>query len=78
MCNCSVVKNLPANTGTTGDVGSTPELGRSSGGGNGTSSILACIIPWPEESGGLQSTGSQKLDTTEQLSTAHNFISVWS
>ena len=31
------------------------------------SSILAWKIPWTEEPGGLQSTGLQKLDTTEQL-----------
>ena len=31
------------------------------------SSILAWRIPWTEEPGGLQSTGSQELDTTEQL-----------
>ena len=30
----SVVKNLPANAGATGDVGLIPGLGRSSGGGN--------------------------------------------
>ena len=29
------------------------------------SSILACEIPWAEEPGGLQSIGSQNLDTTE-------------
>ena len=28
------------------------------------SSILACKIPWTEEPGGLQSMGSQELDTT--------------
>ena len=33
------------------------------------SSILAWEIPWTEESGGLESMGSQELDTTEQLST---------
>ena len=27
-------------------------------------SILAWRIPWTEEAGGLQSTGSQELDTT--------------
>ena len=32
------------------------------------SSILAWRIPWTEEPGGLQSIGSQELDTTEQLS----------
>ena len=33
------------------------------------SSILAWRIPWTEEPGGLQSMGSQKSDTTEQLNT---------
>ena len=33
------------------------------------SSILAWIVPWTEEPDGLQSTGSQESDTTEQLST---------
>ena len=31
------------------------------------SSILAWRIPWTEEPGGLESTGLQKSDTTEQL-----------
>ena len=31
------------------------------------SSILAWKIPWTEEPGGLQSMGSQELDTTYQL-----------
>ena len=54
----SMVKNPPANAG---DVGSIPGSGRSLGEGNGThSSILAWEIPWREEPGGLQSTGSQK------------------
>ena len=35
------------------------------------SSILAWRIPWTEESGGLQSTGSQQLDTTERLHFTH-------
>ena len=33
------------------------------------SSILAWRIPWTEESGRLQSMGSQELDTTYQLNT---------
>ena len=33
------------------------------------SSILAWKIPWTEEPGGLQSMGSQKSNTTEQLNT---------
>ena len=32
-------------------------------------SILAWEIPWTEEPGGLQSMGSQRVDTTERLST---------
>ena len=47
----SVVKNPPADAG---DVGLIPELGRSSGEGNGNpSSILAWEIPWTEEPGGV-------------------------
>ena len=51
----SVVKNLPAKAGDTGDAGSIPGLGGSPGGGNGIhSSILAWEISWTEESGRLQ------------------------
>ena len=32
-----------------------------------TSTVLAQRIPWTEEPGGLQSMGSQELDTTQQL-----------
>ena len=35
------------------------------------SSVLAWRIPWTEEPGGLQSTGSQESDTTEHIS-AHS------
>ena len=35
------------------------------------SSILAWRIPWAEEPGRLQSIGSQKSDTTEQLTHTH-------
>ena len=55
-----MVKNLPANAGNR-DVGSMPgqedplEKGMAS-----HSSILAWRIPWTEESGGLQSMGSQE------------------
>ena len=44
----SVVKNLPANAGDTGDTGSIPVT---------CSSILAWEIPWTKEPGGLQSMG---------------------
>ena len=45
-----------------GDLGSIPGLGRSPGKEMAThSSILAWRIPWTEEPGGLQSTGSQRV-----------------
>ena len=57
-----VVKNLPVSAGDIRDGGSIPGSGRSPGGGNGNhSSVLALRIPWPEEPGGLQSMGSQRM-----------------
>ena len=53
------VKDPPANAG---DMGLIPGLGRSPGEGNGNPIQYSC--PWREELGGLQSMGSQKLDTT--------------
>ena len=47
----SVVKNLPANVGDTGDMGLNPKLGRSAGGGNGN----PLPIFLPGESHGLRS-----------------------
>ena len=38
------------------------------------SSILAWRIPWTEESGGLQSIGSQELDMTEATEHAHTLM----
>ena len=52
-----MVKNLSASAG---DTDSIPGLGRSPGGGHGTSSILAWEILWTEEPGGRQSMGSQR------------------
>ena len=39
----SVVKNLPANAGDAGDMGSVPGLGRSPGGGNGNLLQYSCL-----------------------------------
>ena len=39
----SVVKNLPANVGDTGDAGSIPGLGRSPGGGHGNPPQYSCL-----------------------------------
>ena len=45
-----------------GDVGSVPGSGRSPGGGNGNPRQYSCWeIPWPEELGGLQSMGLQRV-----------------
>ena len=58
-----LVKNPPAMQETS--VHLIPGLGRSPEGGMVThSSILAWRIPWTEELGGLQSTGSQGSDMT--------------
>ena len=52
-------KNVPTNVAVMGLI---PGLGRSPGEGNGThSSILPWKIPWTEETGRLQSTGSQRV-----------------
>ena len=57
----SVAKNLPASSG---DASSIPGPGRSSGERNGNPlPFLAWEIPWTEEPGGLQPTGSQRVGT---------------
>ena len=57
-----VVKNLPAIAEDVRDSSLIPELGRALEMGMAThSSILAWRIPWTEEPGGLQSTGSQSI-----------------
>ena len=57
-----MAKNPPANAGDTGDIGSIPGLGRSPGEGNGSPLQYSCWeIPWTEEPGRLQFTGSQRV-----------------
>ena len=57
-----VVKDLPANAGDVRDSGSIPRSGSSPGEGNGNySGMLAWRIPWTEERGGLQCTGSWRV-----------------
>ena len=58
----TVVKNPPAKAGGARDTSSIGGSGRAPGGGNGNpSSVLAWKIPWTEEPGGLQSTGSHRV-----------------
>ena len=65
-----VVKSPPANTGDAEDVVSNPESGRSSGGGHCNPLQYSCLEnPMDRGAWGLQSMGSQELDTTEHLST---------
>ena len=57
-----MVKNLPASAGDIRDAGSMPGSGRSLEKGMATHfSILTWRIPWTEEPGGLQFTGSQRV-----------------
>ena len=56
-----MVKNPLANAGVAGDMSLIPGSGRSHGEGSMTHySILARIISWTEETGQLQTMGSQK------------------
>ena len=57
-----MVKNTTANAGDSGDRGSIPGLGRSSGGGNGNPLQYSCLEnPIDEEPGRLQFMGSQRV-----------------
>ena len=57
---CSDDKESASSAGS--NLGLIPQLERSSGRGNGNPSrILVWRIPWTEEPGGLQSTGSQRV-----------------
>ena len=57
-----MIKNLPANAGDIRDVGLIPGSEDPLEEGMAThSSILCWRIPWPEEPGGLQSMGSQRV-----------------
>ena len=56
-----VVKNLPANAGDMRDIWSLDQDDLREEGKATQSSILAWRIPWIEEPGGLQSTGSQRV-----------------
>ena len=74
-----MVKNLPANTGDARDVSSVPGLGRSPGGGHGTSvgmvPILMAQVLYPGKPHGQRSLegyspwGCRELDMTEATCT---------
>ena len=57
-----MVKNLLANAADVRDAGLIPGSRRSPGEGNGSPLQYSCLtIPWAEETGGLQSIGSQRV-----------------
>ena len=59
-----VVKNLPTNAGNTGDPGSIPGLGRSSGGGNSNPLQYSCLEDSMDRGAlvsYIQSMGSQRV-----------------
>ena len=66
----SADKESACNVGDTGKSGLMAESGRSPGEGNGNPlHILAWEIPWTEEPGGLQPTGSQRVGHAWTLGT---------
>ena len=72
-----LVKNLPANEGDAGDMGSIPGLGRPLEKEMAThSSILAWEIPWRAEPGGLQSMGLQNVRYDSVLMYTHTEITL--
>ena len=57
-----MIKNLPANAGTAGDIDSIPGSGRSPGRGNGNLLQYSCLEnPMSEEPSGVQFMGSQRV-----------------
>ena len=67
-----MVKNLPANAEKARDIGSTPGLGRSPGGGNGNPLQYSCLenLHGQKKLVGCSSWGCKELDMTERLNTA--------
>ena len=64
----SVIKNLPANAGDTGNSASIPGSGKSPRVGNASlPSTVVWKISWTKKSGGLQSMEFQRVRHTEQL-----------
>ena len=71
----TVVKNLPASTGDSSDVGSIPESGRSPGVGNGNSLQYSCLEN-PMSRGAWQATvhGVAEWDMTEHTHTTTSLL----
>ena len=67
LCIFNILRDFPRGSDVkeslrnAGDLSSIPGSGRSPGEGNGNPLQHSCRIPWTEESGRLQSMGSQKV-----------------
>ena len=71
----TVVKNLPASAGNTRDVGSTPGLGRSPGGGHGNPLQDCCLEnPHGQRSLGYRPWGHKEVDMTETTYHTHRRV----
>ena len=70
------VYNHPGNTGDTADVGSVPELGRSSGVSNGNPIQYSCLKNFHEQKSlaGYSPWGHKHSDSTEHPHTKHIYI----
>ena len=70
-----VVKNPPANTGDTGDLGSIPGLERSPGGGNGNPLQYSCLEDPTDRGEAWRATVyrvAKSLTPLKRLSTQHS------
>ena len=65
-----MIKNLPANAGAAGDLGSTPVSERSPGGGNGSPLQSSCLGN-PTDRGAWQATVHRVAKSWTQLSNEH-------
>ena len=63
----SVVKNLPANTGDSGNEGLIPGLGRFPGGGNGNLLLYSCLEN-PTDRGAWRATVHEVTESQTRLS----------
>ena len=68
---------VKASAWNAGDLGSTPESGRSPGEGNGNTLQYSCLEnPMGEEPGGLQPMGSQRVGHDGATSLTHSYMSI--
>ena len=67
----SVIKNLPANSGDAGDVGSIPKLGRFPGVGNGNQLQDSCLEN-PKDRGAWRATFHRVTKSQTQLRNLNN------